>query len=167
MPAIALNQELRQNKRDFSGSRKKRRCGRCESYLFTRGARHDRNMLDSLTVGRRIRQLRSDRGLTLDALGTAIGRAASQVSVVENGKRELKLGEMQKFADALDVTVEQLLSDEAPSERAALEIALERIQRGQLYATLGLPPVAVRKALSDEAIQTILGLHAELERMHG
>ncbi|MCU1476149.1 MAG: family transcriptional regulator [Subtercola sp.] len=124
-------------------------------------------MLDSLTVGRRIRQLRSDRGLTLDALGTAIGRAASQVSVVENGKRELKLGEMQKFADALDVTVEQLLSDEAPSERAALEIALERIQRGQLYATLGLPPVAVRKALSDEAIQTILGLHAELERMHG
>ncbi|GGF11950.1 helix-turn-helix transcriptional regulator [Subtercola lobariae] len=124
-------------------------------------------MLDSLTVGRRIRQLRSDRGLTLDALGTAIGRAASQVSVVENGKRELKLGEMQKFAEALDVTVEQLLSEEAPSERAALEIALERIQRGQLYATLGLPPVPVRKALSDEAIQTILGLHAELERMHG
>ncbi|MEF2978845.1 helix-turn-helix domain-containing protein [Subtercola sp. YIM 133946] len=124
-------------------------------------------MLDSLTVGRRIRQLRSERGLTLDALGTAIGRAASQVSVVENGKRELKLGEMQRFADALDVTIEQLLSDEAPSERAALEIDLTRIQQGQLYSSLGLPAVPPRKTLSDEAITTILGLHAELERMHG
>ncbi|RFA08269.1 XRE family transcriptional regulator [Subtercola boreus] len=123
-------------------------------------------MLDSLTVGRRIRQLRSDRGLTLDALGSAIGRAASQVSVIENGKRELKLGEMQRFATALNVTVDELLSEEAPSQRAALEIALERIQRGKLYASLGLPTVAVRKALSDEAIETILGLHGELERLH-
>ena len=50
-------------------------------------AEHDENMLDSLTVGRRIRQLRTDRGLTLDDLGAELGRAASQVSVIENGKR--------------------------------------------------------------------------------
>ena len=37
-------------------------------------------MLDSLTLGRRIRQLRKDRGMTLDEVGAAIGRAASQVS---------------------------------------------------------------------------------------
>ena len=30
---------------------------------------HDEAVLDSLTVGRRIRQLRTDRGLTLDDLG--------------------------------------------------------------------------------------------------
>ncbi|QWT24287.1 helix-turn-helix domain-containing protein [Subtercola sp. PAMC28395] len=124
-------------------------------------------MLDSLTVGRRIRQLRSDKGMTLDALGSAVGRAASQVSVVENGKRELKLGDMQRFATALDVTVEQLLDSEPPSRRAALEIALERIQRGQLYSSLGLPAVPARKTLSDEAIETILGLHHEIKRMHG
>ena len=50
--------------------------------------------IDPLTIGRRIRQLRNDRGLTLDDLGAAIDRAASQVSVIENGKRELKLGEV-------------------------------------------------------------------------
>ncbi|TIH36597.1 helix-turn-helix transcriptional regulator [Subtercola vilae] len=127
----------------------------------------DEFMLDTLTLGRRIRQLRTDRGLTLDALGASIGRAASQVSVVENGKREMKLGEMQRFAAALDVTVDQLLNPEPPSRRAALEIALERVQRGALYASLGLPPFAARKALSDEAIEAILGLHHELERMHG
>ncbi len=50
-------------------------------------ASDDGVMPDSLTIGRRIRQLRTERGLTLDDLGVAIGRAASQVSVVENGKR--------------------------------------------------------------------------------
>jgi predicted transcriptional regulator len=60
-----------------------------------------------------------------------------------------------------------LLSAEPPSRRDALEIALERAQRSPLFASLGLPPLAVRKSLSDEAIETILGLHRELERIHG
>ncbi len=126
----------------------------------------DGDVLDSLTVGRRIRKLRTDRGLTLDDLGAALGRAASQISVIENGKRELKLGELQKLARILGVSVDELLSPEAPSKRAALEIALERAQRGPLYASLTLPPLPVRRSLSDAAIETILGLHGELERLH-
>jgi len=126
----------------------------------------DDEVLDSLTIGRRIRQLRVDRGLTLDALATAIGRAPSQVSVIENGKRELKLGELQKLSRALGVTLDELLSPEPPSKRAALEIALERAQRGPLYASLTLPALPVRKTLSDEAIETILALHGEVERLH-
>ena len=126
----------------------------------------DEDMLDSLTVGRRIRQLRTDRGLTLDDLGAALNRAASQVSVIENGKRELKLSELQKLARIFDVTVDDLLNAEPPSRRAALEIALERAQRGPLYNSLALPELPVRKTLSDEAIETVLGLHDELQRLH-
>jgi predicted transcriptional regulator/DNA-binding Xre family transcriptional regulator len=126
----------------------------------------DGDMLDSLTIGRRIRQLRTKKDMTLDQLGAAIGRAASQLSVIENGKRELKLGEVQKLAKALGVTLDELLSSEAPSKRAALEIALARAQRGPLYGTLGLPALPMRKSLSDEAIETILGLHEELQRLH-
>ena len=107
---------------------------------------------DPLTIGRHIRQLRTDQNLTLDALSVAIGRAPSQLSVIENGKRELKLGELQKLAQALGVTAEELLSPAAPSKRAALEIALQRAQRGPLYSRLGLPTLPVRKTLSDEAI---------------
>jgi len=127
---------------------------------------HDEEMIDSLTIGRRVRQLRTDRGMTLDDLGAAIGRAASQVSVIENGKREPKISELQGLARALSVPLDRLLSGEAPTGRAALEIALERAQRGPLYASLGLPPLPVRKTLSDDAIRTVLGLHAELERLH-
>ncbi len=126
----------------------------------------DDETLDSLTIGRRIRQLRVDRGLTLDALASAIERAPSQLSVIENGKREVKLVELQKLSRALGVTLDELLTAQPPSKRAALEIALERAQRGPLYASLPLPPLPVRKTLSDEAIETILGLHDELERLH-
>src|SRR6187551_1099254 len=117
----------------------------------------DEEVLDPLTVGRRIRQLRTARGLTLDDLAAELGRAPSQVSVIENGKRELKLGELQRLARILGVTLDELLSPEPPSKRAALEIALERIQRGPLYASLGLPAVPARKTLSDDAMQAILG----------
>ena len=127
---------------------------------------HDEDMVDALTIGRRIRMLRGERGLTLDDLGTAIGRAASQVSVLENGKREAKVSDLQTIARALGVTLDELLSAEAPTGRDALEIALERAQAGPLFSSLGLGPLPVRKSLSDQAIETILGLHAELERLH-
>lgn len=127
---------------------------------------HDEEMLDALTIGKRIRSLRTERGMTLDDLGAAIGRAASQVSVLENGKREAKLSDLQTIARALRVPLDLLLSAEPPSRRDALEIALERAQAGPLFASLGLSALPVRKSLSDEAITTILGLHAELERLH-
>ena len=126
----------------------------------------DESMLDSLTIGRRIRDLRTQRGMTLDDLAAALERAPSQISVIENGKRELKLGEMQKLARALGSTLDELLSPEALSTRAALEIALERAQRGPLYASLRMPALPIRKTLSNEAIETILGLHNELQRLH-
>lgn len=122
--------------------------------------------LDSLTIGKRIRALRTERGLTLEELGAAIGRAASQVSVLENGKREPRLSDLTAVARALGATLDDLLTTAPPSKRAALEIQLERIQRGPLYSSLGLPTLPVRKTLSDDAIETVLGLHAELERLH-
>lgn len=123
-------------------------------------------MYDTLTLGRRIRQLRLDRGLTAQALGERLGRAASQVSIIENGRRDLRLTELETIADILDTTVDDLLRSEAPTPRAQLEIELERVQRGPLFAGLGLAPLPVRKSLSDAAIETILRLHAELERVH-
>lgn len=127
---------------------------------------HDEEMLDALTIGKRIRSLRTERRMTLDDLGAAIGRAASQVSVLENGKREPRLSDLQTIAKALRVPLDQLLNAEPPSKRAALEIALERARVGPLFGSLGLPALPVRKSLSDEAIETILGLHSELERLH-
>ncbi|MGO2112737.1 MAG: helix-turn-helix domain-containing protein [Pseudoclavibacter sp.] len=127
---------------------------------------HDEDVLDSLTIGRRIRQLRRSQNMTVDDLGEAIGRAASQVSVIENGKRELKVAELQRIAKVLGASFDSLLEPAPLSRRDELEIALERAQRGPLFASLQLGPIPVRKSLSDEAIGTILRLHDELERLH-
>ena len=56
---------------------------------------------DALTIGRRIRQLRTARGMTLDELAAAVERAPSQLSMIETGKREPKLTLLRAIAKAL------------------------------------------------------------------
>jgi predicted transcriptional regulator/transcriptional regulator with XRE-family HTH domain len=119
---------------------------------------------DLLTLGRRIRHYRTDRGMTLDRLGSLTGTTASQLSLVENGHREPRLSLLGAVASALDVGVADLLSVEPPSRRAALEIALEQAQRSGVYAGLGLPTVRPSKALPTEALEALVGLHTELAR---
>lgn len=121
---------------------------------------------DALTLGRRVRVRRTELGMTLEQLAAAVDRAPSQLSAIENGKREPRLPLLRALAAALGSTVDELLLDEAPSERAALEIAVERAQRGPVFRSLGLQPVRVSKTMSDETLQAIIGLHQEVERLH-
>ncbi len=120
--------------------------------------------LDLLTLGRRVRHLRTHRGLTLDALGADVGAAPSLLSLIENGKREPRLALLRALADALGVDVAELLSPQAPDRRAALEIELERAQRGPLFAELGLPQVKPSQRLPTPVLEQLVGLHAELAR---
>lgn len=126
----------------------------------------DDEEFDPLLIGRRIRAVRTARGLSLAELAARLDRAPSQLSVIENGRRELRLGELRRIARVLEVGVDELLDPEPPTRRAALEIALEKAQAGALYQGLGLPDLPVRKSLSDAAIETILALHGELRRLH-
>jgi len=119
--------------------------------------------LDVISLGRRVRHLRKAAGLTLESLGTAVGTAPSQLSLIENGKREPKLGMLQALAKALGVGIDQLLGAEPPSRRAALEIELERAQRGPLYESLGLPKVRVGSRLPMDVLESLVGLQNELE----
>lgn len=65
-------------------------------------------------------------GLTLDALGERVGLSASAVSLIESGKREAKVSTLAALADALADALEcqlfDLLTEAAPSRRAALEL---------------------------------------------
>jgi XRE family transcriptional regulator, fatty acid utilization regulator len=120
--------------------------------------------LDLVIVGQRIRHARRAKGLTLGALAEAVDRAPSLLSQIENGKREPRLTLIQSLASALGVDVAELIKPEAPSHRAGLEIALTRAQNSPLYATLGLPHVNPSSKMPTEALEALVGLHAELER---
>jgi transcriptional regulator with XRE-family HTH domain len=119
---------------------------------------------DLATLGQRIRHFRGERGLTLDQLGETVGMAGSQLSLIENGKREPKLSTLDALAAALDVELSALLAREAPSRRAALELELGRAQASPLYATLGLPSIKASRGITDESLEAIVGLHRELQR---
>ena len=60
--------------------------------------------LDSLVFGQRLRHLRRARGLTLDALGEKVGKRATFLSLVENGRREARLSLIEDLATALAAT---------------------------------------------------------------
>lgn len=119
---------------------------------------------DLTTLGQRIRHFRTTSGLTLDQLGTATGVAASQLSLIENGRREPRLSLLQTIASATGVAVADLLEETPPTPRAALEIELERMQDGAVYRGLGLPALRASKSMSDDALEALVGLHRELAR---
>lgn len=120
--------------------------------------------LELSTLGHRIRHQRISHGFTLDELGERVGVAGSQLSLIENGKREPKLSLLQAIADVTGVQVADLLSSEPPNRRAALEIELARAQSSSVFRQLGIAPVKVTKGMSDDTIESILGLHRELQR---
>ncbi|MEV4737834.1 MULTISPECIES: helix-turn-helix domain-containing protein [unclassified Microbacterium] len=120
---------------------------------------------DALTIGRRIRQLRTARGMTLDDLAAAVDRAPSQLSMIETGKREPKLTQLQAIARALGVTIDALLEGEPLDERSAIEIALERAMKGQTFQALGIEPFRIAKSVPTDALKALLALHGEIDRL--
>ncbi|GAA5152882.1 hypothetical protein GCM10025768_21630 [Microbacterium pseudoresistens] len=120
---------------------------------------------DALTIGRRIRQLRTGRGMTLEELAAAVGRAPSQLSMIETGKREPKLTLLQGLAKALDTSIDALLAQEPLDKRSTIEIALERAMKGQTFRALGIAPFRIAKSLPSEALEAMLALHGEIERL--
>ncbi|MGW8483315.1 helix-turn-helix domain-containing protein [Microbacterium sp. NPDC055903] len=120
---------------------------------------------DSLTIGRRIRQLRTAKGMTLEALAAAVDRAPSQLSMIETGKREPKLTQLQAIARALGTTIDALMAGEPLDERSALEVALERAMKSQIFQALGIAPFRIAKSVPSDALAALLALHGEIERL--
>lgn len=121
-------------------------------------------MKDLVTLGQRMRHFRTEAGLTLDQLGADVGVAGSQLSLMENGRREPRLSLLSAIASRLGIPLTDLLDESAPTERAGLEIELERAQANPVYAQLGLPVVRAGKGMPDETLRALVGLHRELAR---
>lgn len=75
--------------------------------------------LKSLPLGRRIQALRKQQGLTQDALAEIMGISPQAVSKWENSQSCPDIMTLPLLARQLDVTVDQLLTGEAPSSTPA------------------------------------------------
>ena len=88
--------------------------GRC----FERGALME---LDYHAIGVRIRRLRKERGLTQQTLAEMSGQEPSNISHIERGATKLSLPTLVSVANALEVTVDQILCDSLPASRSVFE----------------------------------------------
>jgi transcriptional regulator with XRE-family HTH domain len=62
-------------------------------------------------VGKRIKLLRQQKGVSQEYLGERLGVTRSFISRMENGKRPISLDKIERIADVLDVEVDDLLID--------------------------------------------------------
>jgi transcriptional regulator with XRE-family HTH domain len=67
-------------------------------------------------VRRRLRELRSERGLTLEAVASAAQIDVSTLSRLESGKRRLALDHVPALAAALGVSTDELLTRHRPAD---------------------------------------------------
>ena len=119
--------------------------------------------IDPLAFGHRLRHFRREANLTLDELGSKIGKPAPYLSTIETGKREPKLSLISSLAAALNVPVADLLDPNPPTKRARLEMAFERIKSDALFRDLALPDLKASAKLPDAALETIVGLFEGLK----
>ena len=118
--------------------------------------------LDTLVLGRRIRHLRTGRNMTLDDLGAAVGRAPSQVSMIENGHREPKLSLLAQVAGALGVPLAELLRTEPPTPTRRPGGRARARAAGPALRVAGLPPVKVGRSLPADALEALVRPAAEI-----
>ena len=57
----------------------------------------------------RMREIRRERGLTMKELGKLVGMGESTISLYETGKHDPDIDTLNRIADALSVTVDELL----------------------------------------------------------
>ncbi len=112
-----------------------------------------------------MRHFRTEAGLTLDQLGADVGVAASQLSLMENGKREPRLSLLGTIAERLAIPVSELLEPTAP-ERARRTSRSSSTGRSRARSTpsSGCRPIRAGKGMGDDTLRALVGLHQELAR---
>jgi predicted transcriptional regulator/transcriptional regulator with XRE-family HTH domain len=117
---------------------------------------------DALLIGKRVRHLRREAGLTLDDLGIKVGLSGSAVSLIETGRREAKVTTLAALAHALGCGLSDLLQDKPPTRRAALELRLERAQRRPSFEAIGATRVRIGPRLPMDALEQLVAMHERL-----
>lgn len=70
------------------------------------------------TIGERIKSARKERGLTQKGLAAQVGVPYQTIQYWENGRRNPKIDNLQKVADALDTDVNWLLRGSVAQQQA-------------------------------------------------
>ena len=82
--------------------------------------------LDYESIGRRVKRYRMDRKMSQEELGDLIHISARHMSNIETGTTKVSLTTIVNIANALSVTVDDLLCDSLKSARPQFERDIQR-----------------------------------------
>lgn len=68
-------------------------------------------MINEKLIGRKLHDIRKDRGITIQQLSKDSGISVGYISMVERGRSNPSLGSIQRLCAALNVTLMELLND--------------------------------------------------------
>lgn len=88
-----------------------------------------------IEVGRRVRALRLEKGMSQEKLGNQLALTFQQIQKYENGTNRIGAGRLQRIAQILGVSVSALYPDPVPAGRTSQEVA-ELIDTGSTLRLL-------------------------------
>ena len=88
-----------------------------------------------IEVGRRVRALRLEKGMSQEKLGNQLARTFQQIQKYENGTNRIGAAKLQRIAQILGVSVSALYPDPVPAGQNSQEVA-ELIDTGSTLRLL-------------------------------
>ena len=85
--------------------------------------------LSKKEIGKRVRTLRLERGLTQAELGKMLNMAQTNVSALERGERGVTIHQAVRISKALRVTIDELLTGNRPEKEKQLRVQDRRFLR--------------------------------------
>jgi len=80
--------------------------------------------VDFSYIGKRIRDVRTGKGLTQEALANSVNVNVSHISNIENNKVKISLTLLIKICNALNVSIDYLLENEYTAPSSGIETEL-------------------------------------------
>jgi transcriptional regulator with XRE-family HTH domain len=90
----------------------------------------------SVNVGRRLREIRNNRGLSIRALAEESGLNVNTLSMIENGKTSPSVSTLQQVAAALKVSITSFFETETAAQKIVYQKAGERQAAAFTHGTL-------------------------------
>lgn len=72
-------------------------------------------------IGKKLRMVRLDEGLTQEYVAERVGINTSHISNIENNRVKISLTTLVRLCNVLNATVDYILSDEYPSDTSAID----------------------------------------------
>jgi len=89
-----------------------------------------------INVGRRLRELRAERGLSIRALAEQSGLNVNTLSLIENGKTSPSVSTLQQIAAALKTPISVFFESETPTQTIVFQKANSRQAAGFAHGAL-------------------------------